>query len=562
MTQKIFRSIILVAGSIMAASLFLIFVVWYNYFNEQIRQELKNETGYIAKGVEFNGIEYLEQIRSNEKRLTLVSADGIVLYDSQADKNKMENHGDREEIQEALRDGTGEVSRYSYTLAEKTMYYAMRLSNGDVIRVARQQETAMTLVLGILQPILCILLAMFILGGFFAIRVADNIVKPINALDLEHPEKNEAYDEISPLLTKIYRQNQMIQEQILEAKQKQKEFAMITENMEEGFLVIDNRTEILSFNSSIKRLFGNAKVVENTSVLTLNRSEGFRKTVEGALKGRHEETEIEVEDCKYQLVANPVFQGENHVVAGAVLTLLDITERQQMEQLRQEFTANVSHELKTPLTSISGFAEIMESGMVKGSDVQKFAGNIFRESQRLIALVNDIIKLSQLDEAIMPYARENVDLYESAKEILRHLEDVAIRQKVQLKLEGESVTLPLVRKVFEEILSNLCENAIKYNKENGKVTVVVERKEQQVFISVKDTGIGIPMSSQSHIFERFYRVDKSHSKEIGGTGLGLSIVKHGAAYLGATIKMESTVGVGTCITLLFPYEEIEQIPNL
>lgn len=553
MTKRIFRSMILVAGSILVASLMLIFGVLYSYFNTQLYQELKSEADYVARAVEAGGTDYLEQIKNSGKRFTLIRFDGTVLYDNQAEIKKMENHANREEIRGAMENGSGEGSRYSYTLSEKTMYYAVRLENGNILRVARQQETVFTLLLGIAQPILYILVAMFFLGAFFARRVANHIVNPINALDLEHPEKNEAYDEIAPLLTKIYRQKQTIQEQILDITRKQKEFAMITENMEEGFLVIDKRTEILSFNSSIKRLFGQSKVDNNKSVLTLNRSEAFRKTVEGALSGRHEETEIQVEDCKYQLVANPVFQGEEHEVVGAVLTLMDVTERQQMEQLRQEFTANVSHELKTPLTSISGFAEIMEGGMVKAEDIPKFAGNIFRESQRLISLVNDIIKLSQLDEGIMPYEREEVDLFQSAKEILGHLEEVAIRKKVKLSLEGEAVVLLLVRSVFEEIVYNLCDNAVKYNKENGIVILSIEKMAHQVALSVKDTGIGIPVSSQSHVFERFYRVDKSHSKEIGGTGLGLSIVKHGAAYLGASIRMESIVGEGTCITLLFPY---------
>ena len=551
MTSKIFRSIIVVAGSILLASFLLIFGVMYSYFTDQMEGQLKSEAGYVAKAVELGGIDYLDQVEKNN-RITWIQADGTVLYDSQVEADTMDNHSQREEVKEALETGTGEDQRYSVTLSEKTMYYAVRLSDGTILRVAQVQETVFSLLVGLVSPVLCILVFMLLLSAFLANKVAKRITDPVNNLDLEYPENNVEYDEIAPLLTKINRQRRMIKEQLEEAKQKQKEFEIITENMEEGFLVIDHKMEIISCNSSTKKIFGIEELFHHQSVLTLNRTEKFQKMIESVLHGRHEEHEIEIEGNQYQMIANPILHGEEAEIAGAVLTFMDITERMQGEKLRREFTANVSHELKTPLTSISGFAEIMQNGIVKPEDVPKFAGNIFKESQRLISLVNDIIKLSQLDEGIMPYDREEVSIKALAHEVTLRLQSVANKKGVSMNVIGENYRLKTVRPVLEEIIYNICDNAIKYNKENGSVTITIEKRLEGIAVSIADTGIGIPISSQNRIFERFYRVDKSHSKEIGGTGLGLSIVKHGAAYLGATLKLESIVDVGTTITLLFP----------
>ena len=551
MTSKIFRSIIVVAGSILLASFLLIFGVMYSYFTDQMEGQLKSEAGYVAKAVELGGIDYLDQVEKNN-RITWIQADGTVLYDSQVEADTMDNHSQREEVKEALETGTGEDQRYSVTLSEKTMYYAVRLSDGTILRVAQVQETVFSLLVGLVSPVLCILVFMLLLSAFLANKVAKRITDPVNNLDLEYPENNVEYDEIAPLLTKINRQRRMIKEQLEEAKQKQKEFEIITENMEEGFLVIDHKMEIISCNSSTKKIFGIEELFHHQSVLTLNRTEKFQKMIESVLHGRHEEHEIEIEGNQYQMIANPILHGEEAEIAGAVLTFMDITERMQGEKLRREFTANVSHELKTPLTSISGFAEIMQNGIVKPEDVPKFAGNIFKESQRLISLVNDIIKLSQLDEGIMPYDREEVSIKALAHEVTLRLQSVANKKGVSMNVIGENYRLKTVRPVLEEIIYNICDNAIKYNKENGSVTITIEKRLEGIAVSIADTGIGIPISSQNRIFERFYRVDKSHSKEIGGTGLGLSIVKHGAAYLGATLKLESIVDVGTTNTLLFP----------
>lgn len=552
MTSKIFRSIILVAGSILAASFLLIFGIMYSYLTDELRAELKSEAGYVAQAVESGGITYLEQLPEEDNRITLIEKDGTVLYDSKVEISTMENHVERPEVQLAIENGYGEDTRYSDTLSDKTMYYAVRLSDGKILRVAQVQDTVLTLLLGLIHPVLYILALMFLLAAFLARKVAKKITEPMNNLDLEHPENNEAYDEIAPLLTKIHRQKRMIKEQLEDAKNKQEEFEMITENMEEGFLVIDSKMEILSCNSSTKRLFEIESLGKHQSVLTLNRTEKFQKIMEQVLEGRHQESEIELDESQYQLIANPVFQGKKREVAGAVLVFMDITERMQGERLRREFTANVSHELKTPLTSISGFAEIMQNGIVKPEDVPKFAGNIFRESQRLISLVNDIIKLSQLDEGMMPYEKEEVSVKALANEVALRLQAMAHKKDVLIEVSGENERLTTVRPVLEEILYNLCDNAIKYNKEKGSVKISIEKRAEGLVLSVTDTGIGIPVSSQSRIFERFYRVDKSHSKEIGGTGLGLSIVKHGAAYLGASLKLDSIIGVGTTVTLLFP----------
>lgn len=551
MTSKIFRSIILVAGSILLASFFLIFGVLYSYFTGELKNELQYGANYIATAVEMNGIDYLQELES-QNRITLMEADGTVIYDSEADIETMDNHSDREEIKEAIKTGVGEDSRYSKTISERTSYYAVRLNNGKILRLAKQQKTVVTILLGIIQPLLYILALMFLLAAFVANKVAKKITEPVNNLDLEHPERNKAYEEVAPLLTKIHRQKSMLKEQLENARKRQEEFEMITENMEEGFLVIDSKMEILSCNSSTKRLFDLKSILPHQNVVTLNRTEKFQKVIKRVLEGKHQEIELEIEENYYQLIANPIFHGKENEIAGAVIVFVNITDRIAGEKLRREFTANVSHELKTPLTSISGFAEIIKNGIVRQEDIPKFAGNIFKESQRLISLVNDIIKLSQLDEGMMPYENEKISLNQLIKEVMERLQVSAKKKKVMLQLEGDEVELSTVPPVLEEIIYNLCDNGIKYNKEKGFVHIHIEQRQDGVLLEISDTGIGIPVASQSRIFERFYCVDKSHSKQIGGTGLGLSIVKHGVAYLKGTVKVDSTVGVGTTFSLWFP----------
>jgi len=550
MTKRIFRTILLVSALVLVCGLACVMGVLYSYFSRQLKEELHDKAAYLAVAVEGDGTAALEKLSGRPERITMVAADGTVLYDNRADESTMTNHADREEIQEALKTGSGEAVRQSDTLAEQTVYYALRLNDGSVLRVSSTQYNVPILLVGLLQPLAFIILLLLALSGFFAFRASKKIVEPINQLDLEHPEEGESYEEIAPLLTKIHKQQKTIAVQLAEAKRQQAAFAQITADMEEGLLVIDEHGALLSVNPSALRLLEVKDVQPSENVLTLNRSEPFRRAVETALDGRHEAAVLTFGEMSCQVTANPVWHDGKP--SGAVLLLVDITEKLQRETLRREFTANVSHELKTPLTSISGFAEILRDGMVQAADVEKFAGRIFDEAQRLITLVSDVIKISQLDEGQLPYVRETVELQELVRTMFDRLHHAADKAGVTLTLEGEPAALSTVRPILEEVLFNLCDNAIKYNRPGGRVTVHTGRQDDRVVLAVSDTGIGIPPAHQQRIFERFYRVDKSHSKEIGGTGLGLSIVKHGAAYLGAAVTVESEPGNGSTFTLTWP----------
>lgn len=526
--------------------------VLYQYFGKQLDGELEKEASYLAYGVEQNGVDYLEQIKQKDARITYVDASGTVLYDSQADASSMENHSDRKEIQEALENGTGYAERMSKTLSEKTVYYALKLIDGSVLRVAGTQSSVFVLMLQLVPPILCIAVIMLILAGIAAARMSANIVKPINELDLDHPEENQIYEEVGPLLSRIHKQNRQIQTQLETARRNQEEFQIITENMQEGLLVIDAYTIILSGNSSVWRMFQVWEPKTGESVYSLDRNEDFRKVIEEVLIGQHGSAMLQLDGEYVQLIANPVFRDTK--VAGAVLLLVNETEKMERENLRREFSANVSHELKTPLTSISGFAEIIEGGLVQEEDIRKFAGRIYREAQRLIQLVEDTIKISQLDEGENPYEWEKVDAYAVAKNVCGNLKEIAAKKNVHLFIDGEKLVFCTVRPILEEVIYNLCDNGIKYNRDDGTVSIHLQDLGESVEIRVKDNGIGIPREDCSRVFERFYRVDKSHSKAIGGTGLGLSIVKHGVTFLGGTLKMLSEVGKGTEITMTFPKE--------
>jgi len=550
LTKKIFKSILAVCALTLVLGLAFVMGILYNYFGKQINTELRKEAAYLAEGVELKGTEYLENITSPESRITYIDEGGTVLYDSEAAESSMENHSHREEVMEALQNGSGHAVRMSGTLSEKTIYHAVRLENGNVLRVSSTQYSILKLVLELVQPVLWILLLMLVLAGVFASRLSKKVVEPLNDLDLEHPEQNQIYPEVEPLLSKIYKQKRQITSQLESAKQQQEEFAIITENMQEGLLVIDSHTMVLSVNSSVSRLFQVQEIALGESVYSLNRSEQFRKVVEDVLEGRHSSEVVFLDGNAIAMTANPVFRDKE--IQGAVLLFVNVTEKVSRETLRREFSANVSHELKTPLTSISGFAEIMQDGFVKEEDVKRFAGRIYKEAQRLIRLVEDTIKISQLDEGEIPYEKEQVDLYELGKDIFNSLKTQADSQSVHLYMEGAHVSFTTVRPILEEVLYNLCDNAIKYNRPEGSVTLAFSRTEAGVRICVKDTGIGIPKEDRSRIFERFYRVDKSHSKEVGGTGLGLSIVKHGAAFLGGTLNLVSEEGKGTEISLVFP----------
>lgn len=549
MTAKLFRNSTAVAVSVMVLSIALFMGMLYQYFSDQLMTELDTETWLVAQGVELNGMDYLTNLNT-ENRVTWVDKDGTVLYDSQADASSMENHADREEIQQALTGESGTARRYSTTLAQQTLYAARRLSDGTVIRVASAQQTVVTLLLSMIQPILIILALALILSAVLASRMAKRIIRPIVNLNLEHPEDCDTYEELTPLLSRIKHQNDTIHQQVLQLQQKQQEFAALTENMSEGFLLLDRHGHVLSYNNGALRQLGAQVPQGEVNALVLNRSENFRQAVDEVLSGKRSQQMLHLNGRYCQLLANPVMQGEEQM--GAVMVLLDVTEQEQREDLRREFTANVSHELKTPLTSISGIAEIMQSGMVKAEDVQGFASDIYKEAQRLIALVEDIIRLSQLDEGAVNMEREDVDLYQLSLEVVKRLESAAQKNDVTIKTMGCSAHVHGIRRVLDEMIYNLCDNAIKYNRRGGTVAVTVGPVENGVEVSVEDNGIGIPVEDQDRVFERFYRVDKSHSKDISGTGLGLSIVKHGAALHDGQIKLKSTPGTGTTVTLLLP----------
>ena len=530
----------------------LVTIVYYANSDARMKSEVREETRFVRGAVELSGQDYLATVENTANRITLIDTDGTVLYDNQADPATMENHSDREEFQEASTAGAGEATRISDTIAEQTFYYAVKLQNGQVLRVAATTDSVFAAVLAVLPWILGVEVLVAVCTVLFSNFLTKKIVAPINRLDLDHPADNEIYDELSPLLGKISRQNEVIAQQMKSLREKQEEFTSITENMSEGFLVLDNNTDILSYNTSALRLLGAETVPaeSHVSALALNRSAGFRSAVDGALAGKRSEQLVRQGGRCCQVMANPVLRdGE---VEGAVVVILDITEREERENLRREFTANVSHELKTPLTSISGFAEIIKNGIVKPEDIPRFAGNIYEESQRLVTLVDDILNLSRLDEADVQLEREDFDLSSLARDVAGRLKASAKKNGVVITVIGDKAEINGVKSIVDEMVFNLVDNAVKYNKQNGRVTVTVDSSSDGTALTVTDTGIGIPQADVDRVFERFYRVDKSHSKEIGGTGLGLSIVKHGAAFHNAKVSLESTEGQGTVIRLVFP----------
>ena len=553
MTRKIFQSIIAVVISVLLLSLALITGVLYNHFETTMLDQLRTTAQFAEQGVEQEGMAYFDSLHAQNCRVTWIAADGTVKYDNRSNPKTMENHADRQEVREAMENDSGTSVRRSSTLSEHTMYYAKRLSDGTVLRLSMSQRSVLFLMGGMLSPLVFIFLAASLLAGVLSYRVSKKIVKPLSEIDLKHPEQVETYDELSPFLQRIAAQNREIDARMAEIRKQQQEFSMITENMSEGLFVVDRNYQILSYNKSAMQIFGMDPRQEHENLLAVNRSEGFRNAVDSALKGRHTQENLELNGRVYQIIANAVCQPDfAEDMVGAVILVLDVTEKEAQEQYRREFTANVSHELKTPLTSISGIAEIIRNGIVKPEDIPHFAGKIYDESQRLIALIGDIIKLSRLDENQVPMERETVDMLEMARDVVQQLSSVARKSGVTLVANGTHGQVQGVRQVLGEMVYNLCENAVKYNRAGGRVWVDVQQVADHVVLRVKDTGIGIPAAEQGRIFERFYRVDKSHSKAVGGTGLGLSIVKHGAALHHATISVSSEPEQGTEITLTFP----------
>ena len=551
MYKKIFRSTMIVAMLVLIASIALIMSVLFDYFELQLKDELSQKIKYISQSVENEGVSFFDGIETGNERITLISADGKVIFDTAADAESLGDHSDRKEFIEAVQNGFGTSERYSDTLLEKTIYCAVKLSDGSVLRISATEYTVVTILLGIGQPIALIIVFAIIISAILSSRISKIIVKPINNIDLDFPENNDVYDELSPLLKKISLQNKIIAEQFKEAAKKQEEFRLITENMDEGFLVIDKDMQLLTYNTSALRLLDIPQntPVENINILSFNRTKNFREVIEKSLSGQRAEEEMQLFEKTYNLIANPV--KEDGRTIGAVIVILDITERIKREQLRREFTSNVSHELKTPLTSISGFAEIMSQGGNSEETVIDFSRSIYNEAQRLISLVMDIIKLSELDEKNFSFEKESVDLYSVSENVINELAAAAQKKNISASLIGEHYEIIGVKKVIEEMLYNLFDNAIKYNKVNGFAEIRINSEENKIILTVRDTGIGIPRSDQSRVFERFYRVDKGRSKADGGTGLGLSIVKHGAILHNAEIVLESEPDKGTEIKIVF-----------
>ena len=549
MTKKLFPSILLVAGCVLLASLLIIMGFLYDYFGGVEENQLRDELSLAAAAVEDGGTDYLSQLTADRCRLTWIAADGSVLYDTKTDAESLENHASRAEVSQALATGTGESTRYSSTLMEKTMYYAQRLDDGTVLRISISRATVGMIAVGMIQPLLIVLIVALILSGLLARRLSRRIVDPLNSLDLEHPLDNDAYEELSPLLKRIHHQHVEIQTQLRELREKTDEFTQITGSMREGLVLLDEHGSILSINAAAQALFGADAQCVGRDFLTIERSHEISAAIQAAAADGHSEVRAERAGRVYQFDISRITSDGKFL--GTVILAFDITEQEFAERNRREFTANVSHELKTPLQGIIGSAELIENGMVKPEDLPRFVGHIHAEAARLVTLIDDIIRLSQLDEGdAMP--TEPVDLLAVSQEAAENLHDAAAARNVTVSVTGQPAVLPGVRRLIYEIVYNLCDNAIKYNRDGGRVDVTVAADAGGSSITVADTGIGIAPEHQARVFERFYRVDKSHSKASGGTGLGLSIVKHAVQYHHGRIELESTPGTGTTIRVVFP----------
>ena len=551
MRKKIFQAMMAAAGSVLLASLIIILGCLYDYFDGLQEKQMQDELTLAAAAIEESGQAYLDDLNLESKtfRLTWIDAQGNVLYDTKADGSSMENHADREEFQQAIKNGFGESSRYSSTLMEKTLYRAQRLADGSVLRISVSRATSGVLVLGMLQPILLVLIVALVLSALLSKRIARWVVAPLENLDLEHPLENDTYEELAPLLGRINQQRRQIDLQLAKLQRGNDEFTQVTGSMKEGLILLNERSQVLSINPMAQRLFETDERCVGEDFLTVERSPEVSAAIQTALQSGYCELQLARGEHIYQLDISAISSGG--AVIGAVILVFDVTENARAEQSRREFTANVSHELKTPLQSIMGSAELIENGLVAAQDMPRFVGHIRTEAARLVSLIEDIIRLSQLDEGgELPF--EVCDLAEIARETTDSLADAAEQRKISLTFSGEPLGLCSVKRLLSEICYNLCDNAIKYNREGGQVMVSVSRVGEEAVLAVKDTGIGIPPEHQERVFERFYRVDKSHSKESGGTGLGLSIVKHAVQDLGGHLALSSTPGEGTEIKVYLP----------
>lgn len=548
MRKKIFRSIFVVAIVVLIASIGIATSFLYDYYNDSQVKRLKAELSLVANTVNEVGVEYFENFNSTVFRFTVVDTDGSVLYDTQANASEMENHADREEIAEAFESGTGSSARKSSTLTKKTFYEAVKLNNGDVLRISVSQLTIGALVLGMLPAIIAIVLVAAIVAGFLSHTMAKKVTEPLMKIDLEHPSDNSTYEELTPILTKIHKQHKQIKSQIETLNRKSDEFEQIVSSMNEGLVILDEYGKVISMNAAARKIFDIKNDIKGNDFLTVNRTSKMSKAVHNAIEGSYSEYFDEINGREYQFTISPI--GSDGKSLGALILAFDVSDRAFAERNRREFTANVTHELKTPLQSIMGSAELLENGLVRPEDTSRFIGTIRKEAVRLVSLIDDIIRLSQLDENVEPMA-ETVELMDVSKEVVEVLSAPAANKNVGLSIAGNPQSIFGVKRYIYEIIYNLCDNAIRYNVEGGKVEIAIGNENGRAVISVKDTGIGIAPEHHDRIFERFYRVDKSHSKETGGTGLGLSIVKHAVQYHGGKITVESELGKGTTITVHF-----------
>ena len=549
MTKKIFRSIFIVAAAVLLSCLVIFFGVLYNHFSAIEEGQLRTNAGLVEYGLEKEGLTYLENLNDTDMRITWIADDGTVIFDSERDAKSMDNHKNREEVKEAFQTGSGQSDRYSATLMEKTIYYAKLLDDGTVLRLSRSHDSVLSLVYGMIQPILIILIAALIISGILATRLTKRIVGPLNKINLDDPLENDVYDELSPLLTTIEKQHRQIDMQMKQLERRQNEYRAVTENMNEGLVLLGKEERILSINKSAKEFFSATDECLGMDFITIERGKEIDTAVNTALDDGSCELTLERNSREYQLNISRI--EDNGLVTGIVILIFDITDRVYAERNRREFTANVSHELKTPLQAIMGSAELLQSGLVREEDKPEFIGRIRSESSRLVALIEDIIHLSQLDEHV-ELPTEDIDLFEKAKEEVRILTPVADEKNISISLHGDAAVVEAVPQLVHEIIYNLCDNAIKYNVKGGSVDITVGSDKSKGWILVEDTGIGIAREHLNRIFERFYRVDKSHSKETGGTGLGLSIVKHAIETMNGEIKIESTEGKGTSIQVFLP----------
>lgn len=548
MRKKIFRSIFVVAIVVLIASIGIATSFLYDYYNDSQVKRLKAELSLVANTVNEVGVEYFENFNSTVFRFTVVDTDGSVLYDTQVNASEMENHADREEIAEAFESGTGSSARKSSTLTKKTFYEAVKLNNGNVLRISVSQLTIGALVLGMLPAIIAIVLVAAIVAGFLSHTMAKKVTEPLMKIDLEHPSDNSTYEELTPILTKIHKQHKQIKSQIETLNRKSDEFEQIVSSMNEGLVILDEYGKVISMNAAARKIFDIKNDIKGNDFLTVNRTSKMSKAVHNAIEGSYSEYFDEINGREYQFTISPI--ASDGKALGALILAFDVSDRAFAERNRREFTANVTHELKTPLQSIMGSAELLENGLVKPEDTSRFIGTIRKEAVRLVSLIDDIIRLSQLDENVEPMA-ETVELMDVSKEVVEVLSAPAANKNVGLSIVGNPQSIFGVRRYIYEIIYNLCDNAIRYNVEGGKVEIAIGNENGRTVISVKDTGIGIAPEHHDRIFERFYRVDKSHSKETGGTGLGLSIVKHAVQYHGGKITIESELGKGTTITVHF-----------